>query len=75
MSKQEILVFFSPSVEVKVSAFSNSKKYTTDVNINPMKNSINSNKSEAKTITTFLLLKIILELSLIIFLEKKYTEE
>ena len=41
-------VFLPLVCRVQVSAFSNGKIHTTDVNINPMKNSINSNKSEAK---------------------------
>ena len=70
MSKQEIL-FFSPLVQrAKVSAFSYGKIHTTDVNVNPMKNSINSNKSEAK-ISLHSCHQIILELSLIIFLNKE----
>lgn len=43
MSKQEILVF-PPVWTAKVSAFSYDRIHTID--INPMKNSINSNKSE-----------------------------
>lgn len=45
MSKQEILVF-PPVWTAKVSAFSYDRIHTID--INPMKNSINSNKSETK---------------------------
>ena len=64
--------FYSPTLawRAKVSAFSYGRIHTIDVNIHPMKNSINSNKSEAK-ISLHSCYQIILEPSLIIFLNKE----